>query len=36
MSNDLETRIAKLEAVEEIRRLKARYADVCDTGYDPD
>ncbi|MCL4289568.1 MAG: nuclear transport factor 2 family protein [Thermoleophilia bacterium] len=36
MTNDLAARIAKLEAIEEIRRLKARYADVCDTGYDPD
>ena len=31
MTNDLAARIAKLEAIEEIRRLKARYADVCDT-----
>jgi SnoaL-like domain len=31
----LETRLARLEAIEAIRELKARYADVCDTGYDP-
>ena len=36
MTVDLETRLARLEAVEEIRVLKARYAAVCDTGYDPD
>ena len=33
---ELETRIAKLEAIEAIRRLKAQYAEVCDTGYDPE
>lgn len=33
---DLARTVAKLEAVEEIKRLKARYADVCDTGYDPE
>src|SRR4029077_12082599 len=31
----VEARIARLEAVEAIRVLKARYADACDTGYDP-
>lgn len=36
MALDLETRVAKLEAAEAIRHLKARYAAVCDTGYDPD
>ena len=36
MTESLEARVARLEAVEEIRVLKARYADVCDTGYDPD
>jgi hypothetical protein len=35
MTDDLAQRLAKLEAAEEIRRLKARYADICDTGYDP-
>ena len=34
--DDLEHRLARLEAIEAIRQLKARYADVCDTGYDPD
>ena len=36
MTESLDARVARLEAVEEIRVLKARYADVCDTGYDPD
>lgn len=36
MTDDFEARIGKLEAAEDIRRLKARYADVCDTGYDPE
>jgi hypothetical protein len=31
-----ETRLARLEAAEQIRHLKARYAAVCDTGYTPD
>ena len=31
---DLETRIARLEAAESIRILKAHYCDLCDTGYD--
>jgi hypothetical protein len=34
--DDLAHRVARLEAAEAIRQLKARYADVCDTGYDPD
>jgi hypothetical protein len=29
----LETRIARLEAAEAIRNLKARYCELCDTGY---
>jgi SnoaL-like domain len=29
-------RLARLEAAEDIRRLKARYAAVCDSGYLPD
>ncbi len=29
------SRLDRLEAIEDIRVLKARYADVCDTGYDP-
>jgi SnoaL-like domain len=32
----LEERITVLEDIEAIKRLKARYCDVCDTGYDPD
>lgn len=32
---DLSIRVAKLEAVEEIRSLKARYAKACDIGYVP-
>lgn len=36
MSETLEQAVAKLQAAEEIKRLKARYADVCDTGYDPE
>lgn len=36
MTGDLEHRLARVEAIEAIRALKARYADVCDTGYEPD
>ena len=36
MTGDLEHRLAKLQAAEEIRQLKARYAAVCDTGYSPE
>jgi hypothetical protein len=36
MTSEPELRLAKLEAAERIRELKARYADVCDTGYDPE
>ena len=35
MDGGVEARLARLEAIEAIRELKARYADVCDTGYDP-
>jgi hypothetical protein len=35
MTNELQLQIEKLQAAEEIRHLKARYADVCDTGYVP-
>lgn len=31
----LEERVARLEAIEEIRQLKARYAHYLDNGYDP-
>ena len=34
--SDIEARLAKLEAAEDIRHLKARYARICDTGYSPD
>jgi hypothetical protein len=37
MRNDkLEERLARLEAIEDIRRLKARYCLQCDRGYDGD
>jgi len=32
----LEQRIARIEDVEAIKRLKAKYAEFCDTGYDAD
>ena len=34
--SDLAQRIARLEAVEEIQRLKARYCAYCDDNYDPE
>jgi uncharacterized protein (TIGR02246 family) len=33
---DLAQRVAWLEAIEEIRRLKARYCAYCDDNYDPE
>ena len=36
MSEALETRLARLEAVEAITQLKVDYAKACDEGYDPD
>lgn len=33
---ELEKSIARLEAAEAIRGLKAHYCDLCDNGYDPD
>lgn len=36
MMDNLAREIAKLTAVEEIRRLKGRYARVCDQGYNPE
>lgn len=36
MGDDLAQRIAKLEAVEEIKKLKSRYAQACDDGYNPE
>jgi hypothetical protein len=35
VDEELDRRLDRLEAIEDIRMLKARYADVCDTGYDP-
>ena len=35
MNEELGGRLDRLEAIEDICTLKARYADVCDTGYDP-
>lgn len=35
MDDELRRRLDRLEAIEDIRTLKARYAEVCDTGYDP-
>ena len=35
-AGDLEERIARLEDLEAIRNLKARYAQYCDANYDPD
>jgi hypothetical protein len=32
----LEQRVARLEAIEAIRQLKARYCAYCDDNYDPD
>ena len=33
---DLEERLARVESIERIRFLKARYCDLCDDGYDAD
>src|SRR5690349_15950704 len=35
MTAELEQRVARLEAIRDIERLKIRYAEVCDAGYDP-
>jgi hypothetical protein len=35
MPEELERRIARLEAARDIERLKIRYAEICDAGYDP-
>ena len=32
----VEARLARLEAAEQIRALKARYCELCDNGYDAD
>ncbi len=34
-ARELQTQVARLRAIEEIRALKARYATVCDSGYSP-
>jgi hypothetical protein len=34
--NDFATRLGKLEAEQEIRKLKAAYAGLCDAGYPPE
>ena len=36
MSEALEQRVARLEAIDEIRRLKARYCALCDASYHPE
>lgn len=33
---DLETRITRLEDLEAIKQLKARYCEICDDDHDPD
>jgi hypothetical protein len=33
---NIETRVARLEAAEQIRLLKGRYCDLCDAGYPAD
>ncbi|MGH3492948.1 MAG: nuclear transport factor 2 family protein [Sciscionella sp.] len=35
MQPDIEARIRRLEDTESIRRLKARYCDICDDGHNP-
>jgi hypothetical protein len=35
VDDELRRRLDRLEAIEDIRTLKACYAEVCDTGYDP-
>lgn len=35
-TTDLEQRIARLEAIEEIKQLKARYCEICDDDHNPD
>jgi hypothetical protein len=36
MALSIEERLARLEAVEEIKALKARYCALCDANYEPD
>jgi SnoaL-like domain len=35
MTSDVLYRLDRLEAIKEIERLKIRYAEVCDAGYEP-
>lgn len=35
-TTDLEQRIARLEAIEEIKQLKARYCEICDDDHNPE
>ena len=36
MAAGIEQRLARLEAIEDIRALKAKYCALCDADYDPD
>ncbi|MBN9509473.1 MAG: nuclear transport factor 2 family protein [Alphaproteobacteria bacterium] len=36
MTSSMDERLARLEAIEEIKALKARYCALCDADYDPD
>jgi hypothetical protein len=36
VNDDLAARVARLESIEEIAKLKARYCAYCDDRYDPD
>ncbi len=36
MAGTIEDRLARLEAIEDIKALKARYCALCDADYDPD
>ena len=31
-----EEKVERLNAIEDIKQLKARYCQLCDAGYDPD
>ena len=35
-TSDLEAQVARLSAIEDIKQLKAQYAEYCDHDYDPD
>ena len=36
MSASVEQRLARLEAIEDIKAVKAQYCALCDADYDPD